>query len=103
IPIVGSTMTLDIYIPDPRPNPYWLGSVQAYVSCPAENVNNAFLGQVELTHLYSGEWNTAQFPVSTTVQAALSSGSLCSISLGINTTQTDLTDSFFVDRVGFLD
>lgn len=102
IPAVGATMTLDVYIPDPRPNSYWLGSVQAYVSCPAQNLNNAFLGQVELTHLYSGEWNTVQFPMSTAVQAALSSGASCSISLGINTAQTDLTDAFFVDRVGFL-
>lgn len=70
LPFVGTQMKLDIYVPGGQPQPSWLGAVQLYVSVPAANLNNAYVGQLELTAGGTG-WKTATLTLPAAVRTAL--------------------------------
>jgi hypothetical protein len=75
LPTVSSTLAVDVMLPVQQANPFWLGAVQLYITCPSHNIYNAFLGQAELTGEALGVWNTLTFPVpSADVTSLLSSG-----------------------------
>ena len=72
---ISTTIDLDLQLPLQQPNPYWLGAVQMYVTCPSHNIYNAFLAEVELTGQPLGVWNTLSFPLTTgEVSSLLGSG-----------------------------
>jgi hypothetical protein len=86
LPGVTSTLSVDVFVPAQQPNPWWIGSLQAFVSCPASNVNDAYLGQADLTHLFRDEFNTITFPgLPSYVTAALAGTGSCSLKLALNT------------------
>ena len=58
---VGPLVLLDILLPTQQPNPSWFGSVQIFVNAPSVGINNAFLGQAELTGLPLATWQTLAF------------------------------------------
>jgi RHS repeat-associated protein len=58
---VGPLALLDIMLPTQQGNPFWFGSVQLLVSAPSVGINNAFLGQVELTGFPLATWQTLGF------------------------------------------
>ena len=60
---VGSTIRYDIMLPSDlkQVSPAYFGATQLYVSIPSQGLNNAYLGQVDLTPLPLGQWNTATF------------------------------------------
>jgi hypothetical protein len=68
---VSSNMALDVYIPTVQSNPYWLGQVALYVSCPSANLNNAWIGAGELTGKLLGQFTTVQFSIPDYVKSAL--------------------------------
>jgi Zinc dependent phospholipase C len=97
---VGTEMGLDLYIPNPQPNPYWVGQVQLFVTCPTANIYNQFLGQQELTHLFRQEFNTLSFPLSPAIRSALlGNHHNCQISIAINVNNG--SGEFILDRLGF--
>jgi len=83
---VGTTLELDVSLADPQPNPYWLGSIDAFVSASSVDVTNAYLGHVELTGLEIGRWNTVSLVLDEATQSLLSgeAGDV-QIALAVNT------------------
>ena len=68
---ITPNLALDVYVPRGPSNPYWLGAVQLYATCPSANVYNSYLGQVELTGSPTGAFKTATFTIPSDVLAAL--------------------------------
>jgi hypothetical protein len=68
---IATHFTYDLYIPEPPPNPYWIGASQMYVSIPSANIYHEFIGQIELTGLELGAWNALSFEIPAGVQGAL--------------------------------
>lgn len=97
---VGTEMGLDVYIPDPQPNPYWIGQVQLFLTCPTAGINNQFLGQADLTYLFHDEFNTITIPLSSATRSALlRSYSNCRFSIVLNVNNG--SGEFVIDRLGF--
>jgi hypothetical protein len=63
LPAISSTIDIDVMLPLQQPNPYWLGAVQMYITCPSHNIYNAYLADAELTGLPLAVWNTLSFPL----------------------------------------
>ena len=90
-PITGTTsnLGLDFFVPANPPNPSWLGAVQMYATCPSANMNNAYIGQVELTGKTVGAYSTLVFPIPSSIKAVLSqTHSDCFFSIAVNANQT---------------
>jgi hypothetical protein len=70
---VGSVIHYDIMSPSnlKQLSPGYYGATQLYVSIPSLGLNNAYLGQVELTPLSLGQWNTVSFTPPSSVLAKL--------------------------------
>lgn len=95
---LASTASLDFFLPSQQPNPYWLGAVQLYVDCPSKNVNNAFVGQVELTGKTLNAFNHLTFAVPSAIRSAV--GASCSdfdYSVSVNV-PTDATGTYLLDN-----
>jgi hypothetical protein len=100
LPIAGSTFTtqglavgtqasVDLFIPSNQPNPFWLGALQMFLSCPSGAVNNQYIGQVELTGKPQNSYSTLRFPLSAAVRANLTRNLTdCSFSFGLNVNAT---------------
>jgi hypothetical protein len=102
LPEVSSTLSLDVYVPSPQPNPYWVGDVQAYLTCPSAGLHNAYLGQGSLTNSFPEEFNQLVFPLSSEVQSVLtSSHDDCSFVLTLSVENG--AGAFRFDRLGFFD
>ena len=71
VPAVGSSMSLDVFVPDVQPNPGWLGDVQLFFSAPSAGLNNVSLGQSPLTGLPRGRFDTLVFSVPENVRTTL--------------------------------
>ena len=86
---VTSTLKLDVYVPPGQPNPYWFGAVQLFASCPSGAMNNAYLGQVELTGKPTGAFSTLSYAVPSTVQTTLlGAHNDCFFCVAVNVNQT---------------
>jgi hypothetical protein len=67
----GAQVAIDLLLPPEQPNPYYFGALQLYVTCASRNVNNAYLGQVELTGAPTGIFRTLTFAVPDSVRVQL--------------------------------
>ena len=86
---VGTQASVDLFIPANQPNPFWLGALQMYLSCPSGAVNNQYIGQVELTGKPQNSYSTLRFPLSAAVRANLTRNLTdCSFSFALNVNQT---------------
>jgi hypothetical protein len=98
---VGATMLLDVYLPSAPSNPNWLGAVQMYVSIPSANLNNAWIGQNDLTGLASGRFTTLQFTLPAAVVAALKEDHAdVSFSFAVNGPSS--AEAFHLDNLRFV-
>jgi YD repeat-containing protein len=79
---VAPLVLLDILLPTQQGNPFWFGSVQMYVNAPSIGINNAFLGQAELTSLPLATWQTLAFQL-TSAQVVALSGSYADLTFTI--------------------
>src|ERR1017187_7875119 len=96
---LGSTISLDLFLPTQQPNPNWFGAVQLYVDCPSKNAFNAFVGQVELTGLKVNVFNSLSFPVAQSVQNSI--GVSCSnldLSIAVNV-PSNATGTYLLDDI----
>jgi hypothetical protein len=98
---VGAQVAYDLLLPTQQSNPSWVGATQFYVDCPAHNLFNAYVGQVELTGLPLGLFTTIKMSIPTAVQTAI--GSSCSnmavtVVLNVPTTQTA---AYLLDNIRF--
>jgi hypothetical protein len=98
---VGTQLNVDLFVPDPQPNPYWVGQAQAFLTCPSGGLDNAYIGQRELTHLFHEEFNSLLFTLPANVRAALlGTHNDCRLSLVLNVNSG--SGSFLFDKMGFV-
>jgi hypothetical protein len=83
---VTSSLSIDVFVPTKQPNPYWVGAIQLFATCPAAGIFNTYLGQGELTGLFQGEFNTVTFPTlpSNLIGAFSNPGNSCSLRVALN-------------------
>ncbi len=79
----GAKAAIDINIPAQQANPYWFGAVQMYVNSPSRNIYNGYLGQVELTGMRTGSYQTIRFAFPDYVVSALTGASFADLTFGI--------------------
>src|SRR5690606_34939738 len=102
--IVGLSdeLSLDVYISDPQPNPWWVGDVHLFASCPSANLYNYWVGGDSLTNLFWGEFNQLIFTVPSEVLAVWEGNYHdCSVSLAVNVNAG--SGVIQLDRLGFLE
>jgi len=99
LPPPTTTLGIDVYIPDPQPNPWWVGELRLLLSCPSVDVHNVFVGNRPLQNLFPNEYNHLTFELPVDVQAALSSSTICALDIILNTQNG--AGRFLLDRLGF--
>lgn len=101
LPAVSNQMSFDVFVPDPQPNPWWVGDLHLRLSCPSAGLYDASIGHRSLTNLFDGEFNQLTFEVSETVAGVLSSSHTdCWWSIVLNVNSG--SGVFVFDRLGFL-
>jgi hypothetical protein len=60
---MGDTASWDIKLPTQQSNPDWYGATQLYAEIPSLGLYNAYIGQVELTGLPLGKWQTVSLQI----------------------------------------
>ncbi|HEY3807960.1 MAG TPA: LamG-like jellyroll fold domain-containing protein [Kofleriaceae bacterium] len=95
---VPRAIAFDLYEPTMQPNPYWLGAVQLYLECPTHGLYNAYVGQVELTGLPLGTFDTLTFPIASWLQDAAADCPALTIEIALNVSGSPGT--YYLDRAG---
>lgn len=86
---VKPALSVDLFIPGHQPNPFWLGALQAYLTCPAANAFNQYIGQVELTGKPQGRYSTLRFVLPPAIASLLDRpANTCFFSFALNVNQT---------------
>jgi hypothetical protein len=89
LPGTTGTLALDVFNPPNPPNPFWLGAVQMYLSCPSANFNNQYIGQVELTGRPLNKFSTLTYPIPAPIKTVLQgSHPDCFFSIAVNSNAT---------------
>jgi hypothetical protein len=95
-----SALDVDLFIPTNQPNPFYLGALQSYLSCPSGNVSNQYIGQVELTGKPVGQYSTLRFPLPFAVLSTLGRGLQdCFFTLALNVNATN--QAWLLDNLRF--
>lgn len=98
---VSSVVSLDIYVPNPQPNEYWVGSVGLGLNCPDRGIYSMNLGSADLTYMFREEFNNVQFTLPNEALAALRYGvGECSFSIYLNVNNG--AGTFLLDNMGFV-
>lgn len=96
---LGPTITVDLLLPSPQVNPFFFGALQLYADCPSKGVNNAFIGQVELTGKPLNVFNHLSYTVPANVASSI--GSSCEdfdFSFALNV-PTNATGTYLLDNI----
>jgi hypothetical protein len=97
---VDSALSVDLFVPAPQPNPFWLGAIQMYLSCPSADLNNQYIAQVDLTGRPQGNYSTLRFPLPGFVKDKLRNPVKdCSVSLAMNINPT--SGAWILDNLRF--
>ncbi len=95
-----AALSVDLFIPSGQPNPYWLGALQMYLTCPSLNVFNQYIGQVELTGKPQNRYSTLRFPLPAAIAGALQQpANDCSFGFALNVNPADA--SWILDNLRF--
>jgi hypothetical protein len=98
---VGNQLNVDLFVPDPQPNPYWVGQAQVFLHCPSAGLDSTYLGQRELTHLFHDEFNSLLFDLAPNVRTALlGTYGDCRFNLVLNANAG--SGNFLFDKLGFV-
>ena len=71
---IGSMVLIDVQLPTVQANPSWYGDAQMFVSAPSLGINNVPLGDVGLTGLALGTWQTLAFQIPAANAATIAHG-----------------------------
>jgi len=97
---VANAISVDVFVPSSQPNPYWQGTLDAFLSCPSGNVFNQYVGQVALTGLPQNAYSTARFLLPSALVTALRKDLRdCSWTFALNVNQTMRT--WLLDNLRF--
>jgi|GEM_PF-2045815 len=98
---VTSQLAVDIRIPDLPADYYWLGQLNAYLSCPKVGLYGEYLGYQALQILFDDEYNQVVFDLSSRALTALqNSEALCTLAFEITSSQS--YGPFVLDNAGFV-
>lgn len=64
-------VNLSMKVSSQQPNPWWVGQVQIYMSCPSRNFWNQMVGFVDLTPLVKDQWGGYSLPIPPMIANAL--------------------------------
>ncbi len=93
-------LSVDLFMPSDQPNPYYLGALQMYLTCPSVNAFSQYIGQVELTGKPQNRYSTLRFPLPSAVTATLQRAPAdCFFSLALNVNDTGRT--WILDNLRF--
>lgn len=67
----GSTLAIDVMLPNEQINPFWHGELELFVTCPSRLLVAARIGEVDFNGLRTGVYNTLRFAVPNFVADAL--------------------------------
>jgi hypothetical protein len=98
---ITNKLNVEVYVPNPQPNKWWLGALQLSFDCPEAGVYNQYLGQKDLTHLFRNEFNSVVFDLSAETVARLKAnagGCTFQYSLNVN----NGSGQWFFDKMGFI-
>ena len=97
---VGPLVLLDVLLPTSQANQFWYGDAQMFVSAPSLGINNVPLGDVGLTGLALGTWQTLSFPMPPATAATLAHGvySDLTFSVVLNVPPTE-TGHYLLDNI----
>lgn len=101
-PSVGPFLNLDVFMPKPQSEYYWIGEVRVEVTCQGTPVQNSSLGSKPLTYLFENEFNSVVFPVPPDVQTALRTSAQCRVVPILNISNAS-NGTFLLDKMGFID
>lgn len=102
LPDPTDTISLDLYIPTPQPNPWWTGAVQLFLTCEDAEFYNQMIGQVELQNLFQSEYNQLKFSLSEQTRAILLDDYFdCRFKITLNSSST--AGKFLFDRMGYIE
>lgn len=98
---VSNVISLNLYVPNPQPNDYWVGSIGMGISCPDNGIYSMHFGDRDLTHMFREEYNNVQFNLPESVISALRYGvGECYFSIYLNVNNG--AGLFLLDNMGFL-
>ena len=99
---VSNVISLDVFVPNPQPNDYWVGDISIGLNCPDIGINSVHLGEVQsLTHMFRNEYNNVQFLIPDEIVSALRYGvGKCSFSVYLNVNNG--AGLFLLDNMGFV-
>lgn len=96
---VTSTLALDVAPAKKQTNPYWIGQVLFFASCPSANITNQFIGSVELTGKPLGSFSTIKVAIPLSVKnAMLTSHPDFSFSISLNANDP----GYLIDNLRFV-
>jgi hypothetical protein len=97
---VGDMINVDLFVPDPQPEPYWVGQAQLYFACDPV-IGQTYLGHQELRHTFHDEFNSLLFNIPEPVKTVLlGSHPGCTFQLVLNVNAG--SGEFFFDKLGFV-
>jgi len=100
---VSPTLAVDVRLPTYQPNPYWLGQVLAYITCPSRGIWDQYLDQIGLTGLPLNVWNTLKFPLTNDLVSKLLQAGYSDLQITIVlNVPVPTTGIYLVDNVRFL-
>jgi FtsP/CotA-like multicopper oxidase with cupredoxin domain len=94
---VGASVSVDLFLPQEQPNPFWFGDVQLYFDCPSKAINNAFVSQVGLTGKTRNAFNRLSFGVPASIADQVGTCSDFFFSLALNV-PTNATGTYLFDN-----
>ena len=98
---LSNIIALDVYIPNPQPNEFWVGDINLTLSCPENGIHSMNLGSINLTHMFREEYNTIQFLLPNEAVTALSYGiNECFFSIYLNVNNG--AGLFLLDNMRFI-
>ncbi|HEY5959068.1 MAG TPA: hypothetical protein VIV60_21065 [Polyangiaceae bacterium] len=98
--VVGTKIAFDVMLPTQQSNPNWYGAVQLHVNIPAANLNNAYVGQVELTGRPLGVWQTVELTLPNEIRQALL-GDYPNAQFILSTNLSECSARFRIDNLRF--
>ena len=97
---IGSSLSLDVFLPTHQTNPTWYGQVTFFVAIPSARIAKTQIGQVNLTGLPLGTFDTVSVPLPAAIAHALSLG-VSDIQMFIQLNVNVNTSPYFLDNLRF--
>jgi hypothetical protein len=97
---VGDKLKLDVYVPSPQQEPYFVGGLQFFITVQPANLVYQPIGYKDLTPLPRGQWSTLEFTLPPEIKNALL-GDFARARFHIQLDYRDCTRRLLLDNIRF--